>query len=259
LLAFLDNAPLTAEEQKAVRNYLAAAMTAHPAALGQGVQQVAQAVDMLGHHDPQADALVRQMYRGAIEALPEGDTERRIVDAHDKTIAFNPQNRLIISEHTIGVIIAAAQWAARALGKPAPGDDLASDVRSVLASQFLTFDQANQEGFAHIEGNMAVAMPLLSHAPPEEQRAALLKWGSVDDDHALVRAAISTFEYQAFKISLASGNGGFGNALMMHQLTDRQMQQNAWSMRHPECGPLGGHPSTCGQAPIMQPITPPPF
>jgi hypothetical protein len=39
---------------------------------------------------------------------------------------------------------------------------------------------------------------------------------------------------------------------MWNGIIDRQMQQNVWQLRHPECAPGGSHPSSCGAAPMLQ-------
>ena len=258
MLGFLGGVPLTPAEQRAVHSYLVVAYAAQPDKIAHGSQQVAVALLILARHNPRDDAVVRQAYRAGIEALPADDVERRIVDAHDKVIAYNPQARLIVTDHTLTSILVGTLWASKVLGKPAPDGVLADDIRGVIAAQFQSFDHANQEAYAHAELNMDTALPVLAHAPAAEQKAALLKWGTADDGHGLVRDTVSAFAFNARRVNLAQGHISGGVTSMMGQLADRQMQQSIWGMRHPECGPLGDNLSSCSQAPIMRQIMPGP-
>jgi hypothetical protein len=263
LLSFLDGAPLAQAEQLSIRSYLSRAYTAHPAQLSAGTARVADAVAQLKQHVALQDALVRESYRAAIESLPPDDTERALVDRHDPVVAYQPSRQLIVTEHTIAVLLKATRWGGQALGAAPPDAAFERYVREELAARFKTYDRANQEAFAHVESNFAVAGPMLDHDPASRRRA-LLKWGAVKTSQDVIRDVTAALEYNAAKVKMAAGQGSGGqsggqtrNSTLMRSLADRQMQQSVWSIRHPECGPMGNHPSSCSSAPVMNALPPP--
>lgn len=256
LLAFLDGAPLSAEEQRSVRSYLERAYAANPAGLTAGAARVEQALGLLATHEPRGEEAVRDAYRPALEALPPDDAERRIVDAHDRTVAFDPASRLIVTEHTLGAVRDAMRWSAGALGKAPPDAAFTAAMRDALARGFAGMDHANKLAYAHAGSNAATALPALSRAPQADQRAALLRWGDADEPNHLMRDTVSALGYASAQASRGSGGSGDLSGRLMHSLAQRQMQQSIFTMGHPECGPMGGNPSSCGQAPIYTEIKP---
>ena len=74
---------------------------------------------------------------------------------------------------------------------------------------------------------------------------------------ALASAQLAVVAHRELTGGQAGTPGAMAGSTLMTGLANRQMQQNMWAMRHPECGVVGSHPSSCSRdAPIMHPLTP---
>lgn len=259
VIGFVAGAPLTPAEQATVAQYVAGHFASEPKVEASNAGGAAFAATVIAGNDARKRAIIREMYRTEIEGRDVTDPERGIIEAHDPAIAYDAKNKFVVTEHTLNEVMAATIWATHVLGVPPPSPDLRADARSVLAEKFVTFDHANQEAYAHIERNIAVALPILGHDTPAAQKAALLRWGKPDSGHGLLKLTTAALEMTAFQAESGGGGSRFGNPALqiLHGMTMRNMAQSTWQMRHPECGPVGSNPSSCSEAPIFQPVAPP--
>jgi hypothetical protein len=148
---------------------------------------------------------------------------------------------------------------------PAPDAAFLDNVREASRGNFsAVFDRIAADGLAHIERDFPYAVKFFEQVGPQRTDAFFRtnRPHMIDlADHkasqlnlAKTAAVISQISYNNLAGQRSMRNAQDANGL--HSLWDRQMQQNVWSMRHPEWGPTGNHPSTCGAAPINTPIRP---
>jgi hypothetical protein len=146
-------------------------------------------------------------------------------------------------------------------------DDQARDGIALdeLPGKVASMDAAAAEGFAHFGQNQLYLARFFAKAN-QARKAALFAnlrasvTGTKDEAEAAWRLAQSAAVMSASAKNLVQQ--GMVQRFearemgMQSQLWDgivnRQMQQNVWQLRHPECAPGGSHPSSCGAAPILQ-------
>ncbi len=191
--------------------------------------------------------------------------EREIIRAHDPTIAFLPSANLLLTERGLAALRKDAAFVAAKAGLPPPSPRFVGDAQARLRSGLSSDDAQYANALGHVRSNAAVlASGYDRMAPDKRQRALAIVEGYVGNTTGAERdwrLAIASAQLAVVvHAGMAQGAGGRGTMMgntMMRGLVDRQMQQNIWGMRHPECGVVGSHPSSCGRdAPIMRPITP---
>ena len=225
------------------------------------------------HDDPEVASIQEQGRLGAeigaaaVPALqPVLAIEREIIRAHDPTVAFVPAAKLLLTERGLEALGRDAAFVAAKAGLQPPSPRFVSDAEARLRSGLSGEDAKYDNALGHVRSNAAVLASGYAQMPPAKQQRALAIVRSYVGDAAGPerdwRLAIASAQLAVVvHLGMTQDAGGQLGAMMgntmMHGLVDRQMQQNLWGMRHPECGPVGSHPSSCGRdAPIMRPITP---
>jgi hypothetical protein len=194
------------------------------------------------------------------------DMEARIIKAHDPVVFFDRAHNLLVTEQTLRVLQTASTWTAKMFQIPAPDDRFLDTVRETARSGISTvFDQIALDGLVHIERNFPYAGKFFAQVGPQKTDAFFRgnRPRMIDlPDHkaaqlnlAKAAAVISRTGYNNLAGDPNTRNAQGANGLM-NGMWNRQMQQNIWGLRHPECGPMGNHPSTCSEAPINSPIHP---
>ncbi len=142
--------------------------------------------------------------------------------------------------------------------------------RRALVAGFSNADLANTLAYARVESSLPLALPAFTKMSLAEQRTQLRKNGPLTGAIGLARNTADAIEFvaaqsagtQAVGYHIDTGGGlhaGLRSNLMMQSIVEWQMRQNIFRIGHPGCAPGGGQPDECNNAPIYQPINPPPF
>jgi hypothetical protein len=194
------------------------------------------------------------------------DMEARIIKAHDPAVFFDRSRNILVTEQTLRVLQTASTWTAKMFQIPAPDDKFLDNVRQQIRGNVsAVFDQIALDGLVHIERDFPYAGKFFAQVGPQKtdaffrgsrpQMIDLPDRKAAQLNLAKAAAVISRTAYNNLAGSRNTGNAQGANGLL-NSMWNRQMQQNIWGLRHPECGPMGNHPSTCSEAPINSPIHP---
>jgi hypothetical protein len=164
LLAFIGGSPLTPAEQQRVAERTAADLRADGAGVRKADDQTRAFLDKIAKDPPYAVAEKRAACRLSVELLPENDPTRRIVEAHDPTVAFDPAQKHLITERSLREIASAYAWVSKMLDTPGPDSHFARDERSFLRAQFVSLPGARQEAVAEVGRNYPIAVEVLERA-----------------------------------------------------------------------------------------------
>ena len=262
-----------AERQQAARVVQLALQAAPEAWIGFYARDTRILGRAAAHDDPDV-ALLQEQGRlnaeigaAAVPALqPASTIEREIIRAHDPTVAFVPVAKLLLTERGLEALQRDAAFVAAKAALPPPSPQFVSNAQVRLRSGLSSDDAQYANALSHVRSNAAVlASGYGQMAPAKQQRALAIVRSYVGDAAGAERdwrLAIASAQLAvAVHVGMTQNAGGLPGAMMgntlMRGMVDRQMQQNMWSMRHPECGVVGNHPSSCGRdAPIMRPIAP---
>jgi hypothetical protein len=198
---------------------------------------------------------------------PMFDIEARIVKAHDPTVYFDKASGILVTEQTLRALEKASTWTAQQFQIPGPDSDFLKNVREGMRANFsANFDKIGVEGLVHMERDYPYGAAFFRQIGPQRTAAFF----NAQRPHMIDLPDKKSSQLNLAKSACVIAKVGFENvvknrsmqstmatSLFMQKMTQRQMQQNVWSLAHPECAPAGSHPSSCiTEAPISQPISP---
>jgi hypothetical protein len=164
LLAFIAGSPLTPAEQQRVSDRTASDFAKDPAGVRQADERTHAFLDKIAKDPPYAVAEKRAAFRLSVEQLPESDAGRRIVEAHDPTVAFDPARKRLITEQSLQEIDQAYAWVSKMLDTPGPDSGFIPAERSFLRARFASLPDASQEAVANVGRNYPIAVQVLARA-----------------------------------------------------------------------------------------------
>jgi hypothetical protein len=172
LLEFVGGSPLTPAERQLVVDRTTADLRTDPAGVRKAGDRTRAFLDAIAKDPPYAVAERRAAFRLSVELLPQSDPARRIVEAHDPTVAFDPAQKHLITERSLREIALAYAGVSKMLDTPGPDSGFVDDIRSFLRTQFVSLPGARQEAVADVGRNYQIAVQVLERA----DKAKLEAW-----------------------------------------------------------------------------------
>jgi len=164
LLAFVAAGPLTPAEQQRVSDQTASDFAKDPAGVRKADERTHAFLDKIAQDPPYAVAEKRAAFRLSVEQLPANDATRRIVEAHDPTVAFDPARKRLITEQSLQEMDRAYAWVSKMLDTPGPDSGFIPAERSFLKARFASLPDASQEAVANVGRNYPIAVQMLARA-----------------------------------------------------------------------------------------------
>lgn len=163
VLELVCGSPLAPEEQKLAAEAVASALRGNPDAWIHDSATWAPALARAGG-DPAYAAALRQKLRLHVEeakpsspGLEESDViERKIIHAHDATVAFDPKRSHIVTEATLRDLRQATLWFAVQAGLPGPSPDFIGAMRAWVKANYASADDVEARALANMAENFTV-------------------------------------------------------------------------------------------------------
>lgn len=97
----------------------------------------------------------------------------RILAAHDPIVVLNREHGLLITEHTLRTLQAAATWLARETGRPAPGEQYAVTLRKTIQQQWHTWPDDTLHALTNSVKDFPATVEYTLGVMPEAKRKEL--------------------------------------------------------------------------------------